>query len=450
MAAPLSRAVIQLPDFAEMAYKKSLADEERRLREEEKQERKVAQRQREADAFGVKQSYYEKSFALESGAKRVADEAYKLFQQAGIDYEKTGSEEAKIRMEKAAGQFNQVVGAGLAVSNSVNQEFETFKKNPSAFTAESQKIANQAYSDRKNIDFQPVIENGMVFINEKGKKVPITESIYFSANVQPGYNTLGLVPVDPATKYLDPRDYASLQVNNFKDTDGVRVDDGRNVKYNQSALTTKARSSYESDLSNNPSLMEAVILRHSTASSGNPPSPQQRANVIAEYNSNPELLKAAKDNYFKEVTSFIPQFMPAMQRGVAPQQGEPSRASKDLSFFLENTKGVENRLSDGRVVAQFDDPPIEDFSVGDRRYSVKRISFDKEGTPLMIIQDEFGTTVPQRDKNNAPNQEFNAAYKKALNEMKPYLSELRAFSKKAIAGSDNTNKSKVGSRPTGY
>jgi hypothetical protein len=422
MAAPLSRAVIQLPDFAEMAYKKSLADEERRLREEEKQERKVAQRQREADAFGVKQSYYEKSFALESGAKRVADEAYKLFQQAGIDYEKTGSEEAKIRMEKAAGQFNQVVGAGLAVSNSVNQEFETFKKNPSAFTAESQKAANQAYSDRKNIDFQPVIENGMVFINEKGKKVPITESIYFSANVQPGYNTLGLVPVDPATKYLDPRDYASLQVNNFKDTDGVRVDDGRNVKYNQSALTTKARSSYESDLSNNPSLMEAVILRHSTASSGNPPSPQQRANVIAEYNSNPELLKAAKDNYFKEVTSFIPQFMPAMQRGVAPQPSEPSKRDEELSFFLENSKPTPGVFSDGRRAIRFMSPPIKDIEIDNFNYTIKEVSFDKKGTPSMVITDSEGNVL----KNDS--KEFKSAYKEALIDMKPYLSKLRAIS----------------------
>lgn len=262
--AALSRAVIQLPDFAEMAYKKSLADEERRLRDEEKQERKTAQRQREVDTFGVKQSYYEKSFALEPGAKAVAGEAYKAFEQAGIEYEKTGSEEAKLKMQKAAGVYNQVVGTGLAISNGIMEEAETFRKNPSAFTSESQKVANQAIADRKNINFQPVLENGVLFVTEKGKKIPVTESVYFSTNLQPGYNTLGLVPVDPATKYLDPRDYASLQVNNFKGTDGVMVDDGSNIRYNQSALITKARSSYESDLKNNPSLMEAVILRHST------------------------------------------------------------------------------------------------------------------------------------------------------------------------------------------
>jgi len=420
--AALSRAVIQLPDFAEMAYKKSLADEERRLRDEEKQERKTAQRQREVDTFGVKQSYYEKSFALEPGAKAVAGEAYKAFEQAGIEYEKTGSEEAKLKMQKAAGVYNQVVGTGLAISNGIMEEAETFRKNPSAFTSESQKVANQAIADRKNINFQPVLENGVLFVTEKGKKIPVTESVYFSTNLQPGYNTLGLVPVDPATKYLDPRDYASLQVNNFKGTDGVMVDDGSNIRYNQSALITKARSSYESDLKNNPSLMEAVILRHSTASSGNPPTPQQRASVIAEYEKNKELLKAAKDNYFKEVTSFIPQFMPAMQRGVAPQRSEPSKRDEELSFFLENSKPTPGVFSDGRRAIRFMSPPIKDIEIDNFNYTIKEVSFDKKGTPSMVITDSEGNVL----KNDS--KEFKSAYKEALIDMKPYLSKLRAIS----------------------
>jgi hypothetical protein len=445
--AALSRAVIQLPDFAEMAYKKSLADEERRLRDEEKQERKVAQRQREADAFGVKQSYYEKSFALEPGAKAVAGEAYKAWEQAAIEYEKTGSEEAKLKMQKAAGVYNQVVGTGLAISNGIMEEAETFRKNPSAFTAESQKVANQAIADRKNINFQPVLENGVLFVTEKGKKIPVTESIYFSTNLQPGYNTLGLVPVDPSTKYMNPMEQAQLLSKGNADANGVKIDDGSNITYNKSELIKKVRAAYENNLKEYPPQMEAVILRHWTAVNGRPPSPQERESVIAEY-KNPTLFESAKERFWSEMLPSIDT--PPTQRGVASQQGEPSRASRDLSFFLENTKGVESRLSDGRVVAQFDEPPIEDFSVGDRRYSVKRISFDKEGTPLMIIQDEFGETVPQRDKNKAPNQEFNAAYKMALSKMKPYLSELRAYSKKAIAGSKDVNKSSVGSVPAGY
>ncbi len=445
--AALSRAVIQLPDFAEMAYKKSLADEERRLRDEEKQERKVAQRQREADAFGVKQSYYEKSFALEPGAKAVAGEAYKAWEQAAIEYEKTGSEDAKLKMQKAAGVYNQVVGTGLAISNGIMEEAETFRKNPSAFTPESQKVANQAIADRKNINFQPVLENGVLFVTEKGKKIPVTESVYFSTNLQPGYNTLGLVPVDPSTKYMNPMEQAQLLSKGSSDANGVKIDDGSNITYNKSELIKKVRAAYENNLKEYPPQVEAVILRHWTAVNGRPPSPQERESVIAEY-KNPTLFESAKERFWSEMFPYIDT--PPPQRGVAPRQGEPSRASKDLSFFLENTKGVESRLSDGRVVAQFDDPPIEDFSVGDRRYSVKRISFDKEGTPLMIIQDEFGETVPQRDKNKAPNQEFNAAYKMALSKMKPYLSELRAFSKKAIAGSKDVNKSSVGSVPAGY
>jgi hypothetical protein len=246
---------------------------------------------------------------------------------------------------------------------------------------------------------------------------------------------------------MNPMEQGQLLSKSSWDARGVKTDDGRNITYNKPELVKKVRAAYENNLENYPPQVEAVILRHWTAVNGRPPSPQERESVIAEY-KNPTLFESAKERFWSEMLPSID--IPPTQRGVAPQQGEPSKAFRDLSFFLENTKGVEGRLSDGRVVAQFDDPPLEDFSVGDRRYSVKRISFDKEGTPLMIIQDEFGTTVPQRDKNNAPNQEFNAAYKKALNEMKPYLSELRAYSKKAIAGSKNVNKSSVGSVPAGY
>jgi hypothetical protein len=168
--------------------------------------------------------------------------------------------------------------------------------------------------------------------------------------------------------------------------------------------------------------MEAVILRHSTASSGNPPTPQQRASVIAEYNNNRELLKAAKDNYFKEVTSFIPQFMPAMQRGVTPQPSEPSKRDEELSFFLENSKPTPGVFSDGRRAIRFISPPIKDIEIDNFNYTIKEVSFDKKGTPSMVITDSEGNVL----KNDS--KEFKSAYKEALIDMKPYLSKLRAIS----------------------
>jgi hypothetical protein len=417
--AALSRAVIQLPDFAEMAYKKSLADEERRLRDEEKQERKVAQRQREVDTFGVKQSYYEKSFALEPGAKAVAGEAYKAFEQAGIEYEKTGSEEAKLKMQKAAGVYNQVVGTGLAISNGIMEEAETFRKNPSAFTSESQKVANQAIADRKNINFQPVLENGVLFVTEKGKKIPVTESVYFSTNLQPGYNTLGLVPVDPSTKYMNPMEQAQLLSKGHSDANGVKIDDGTNITYNKPELVKKVRAAYENNLKEYLPQVEAVILRHWTAVNGRPPSPQERESVIAEY-KNPTLFESAKERFWSEMFPFIDT--PPTQRGVASQQREPSKRDEELSFFLENSKPTPGVFSDGRRAIRFMSPPIKDIEIDNFNYTIKEVSFDKKGTPSMVITDSEGDVL----KNDS--KEFKSAYKEALIDMKPYLSKLRAIS----------------------
>jgi hypothetical protein len=420
--AALSRAVIQLPDFAEMAYKKSLADEERRLREEEKQERKVAQRQREADAFGVRQSYAEKSFALEPAAKSVVDLAYNAFQQAGIEYEKTGSEEAKASMDRAFKQFSQVLGTGLAVSNTINQEIETVKKNPSLFTPESQLAAPKLYEQRRSMNFAPTVENGVIFINEGGKKVPITESAYFSTSLSPGVNTLGLQPMDPATKYLNIEDTARDFVGTFINSEGVKIDDGRNVRYNMPNLITKVKSVVESDFKNKPSFAEAAIIRHWTNINGKAPTAQERETLITEYKSSPERLNAAKEAYTRDLVGALPKYGLAAQRGVTPQPSEPSKRDEELSFFLENSKPTPGVFSDGRRAIRFISPPIKDIEIDNFNYTIKEVSFDKKGTPSMVITDSEGNVL----KNDS--KEFKSAYKEALIDMKPYLSKLRAIS----------------------
>ena len=441
--AALSRAVIQLPDFAEMAYKKSLADEERRLRDEEKQERKTAQRQREVDTFGVKQSYYEKSFALEPGAKAVAGEAYKAFEQAGIEYEKTGSEEAKLKMQKAAGVYNQVVGTGLAISNGIMEEAETFRKNPSAFTSESQKAANQAIADRKNINFQPVLENGVLFVTEKGKKIPVTESVYFSTNLQPGYNTLGLVPVDPSTKYMNPMEQAQLLSKGSADANGVKIDDGRNITYNKPELVKKVRAAYENNLKEYPPQVEAVILRHWTAVNGRPPSPQERESVIAEY-KNPTLFESAKERYWSEMFPFIDT--PPTQRGVAPTGGQSDDMTRnqrnELLALVEGSRG--DFIESGTFAGQKEDRymigntdytlEVPDGMGGKKPLMVTGMGINRDGTFVATIRDGEENVSTEANKRLL----IKELTRKGLYE--PLIGVMKA----------RIGEYKTGSRPSGY
>lgn len=431
--AVLSQTPFQLPDFAKMAYEKSLVDEEKQRREEERQEAKRNQRERTIEGYGAKKNYLEKGFALEPAAKQIADVAFQEVQKYGTLYEQTNSQEALANFERAVGQFNQILGTGLAVRQAVDNEIESLRKNPSSFSLESQKSGEQAYRDRSNMNFAGAIENGVLMATDPttGKRVPVTQLSYFQSSVVPTVNTLGLIPVDPATKFINPVDYAQRLVNDFKDTQGVRIDSGTSVTYDKNSLIRKGRASFESDLNNNPAMMDAVIMRHYLKSTGKTPSPQERSQIVVDYNSNPEKLKAAQDTYWSDVSNNITSFVPAASVGA--RTGGSTSKSKALDFFLQNsTVSAPVLTRDGKQVIRYDNPPLEDISYDNGLYKVERISIDTDGKVLMLINDAYGEPLDYTKPL------FKSVYNKALNDMKPYLGQLKraAISSASKRGKD--------------
>lgn len=418
--AVLSQTPFQLPDFAKMAYEKSLVDEEKQRREEERQEAKRNQRERTIEGYGAKKNYLEKSFALEPAAKQIADVAFQEVQKYGTLYEQTNSQEALANFERAVGQFNQILGTGLAVRQSVDGEYEALKKNPSSFSLESQKSGEQAYRDRSKMNFAGAIENGVLMATDPktGKRVPVTQLSYFQSSVEPGVNTLNLVPVDPATKFINPVDYAQRLVNDFKDTQGVRIDSGTSVTYDKNSLIRKGRASFESDLNNNPAMMDAVIMRHYLKSTKEIPSPQERTQIVVDYNSNPEKLKAAQDTYWSDVSNNIASFIPAASIGATSSR--PTKSDIELDFFLgQSEKSYPVLKGEGKQVIRYDNPPLDKISYGGDNYLVERVSIGADGKVLMFIKNSYG------DRLSNKTQEFKAVYNEALNQMKPYLSKLK-------------------------
>jgi hypothetical protein len=346
-------------------------------------------------------------------------------------------------MQKAAGVYNQVVGTGLAISNGIMEEAETFRKNPSAFTSESQKVANQAIADRKNINFQPVLENGVLFVTEKGKKIPVTESVYFSTNLQPGYNTLGLVPVDPSTKYMNPMEQAQLLSKGSADANGVKIDDGRNITYNKPELVKKVRAAYENNLKEYPPQVEAVILRHWTAVNGRPPSPQERESVIAEY-KNPTLFESAKERYWSEMFPFIDT--PPTQRGVAPTGGQSDDMTRnqrnELLALVEGSRG--DFIESGTFAGQKEDRymigntdytlEVPDGMGGKKPLMVTGMGINRDGTFVATIRDGEENVSTEANKRLL----IKELTRKGLYE--PLIGVMKA----------RIGEYKTGSRPSGY
>jgi hypothetical protein len=448
--AVLNQTPFQLPDFAKMAYEKSLVDEEKQRREEERQEAKLAQRQRTIEGFGAKKNYLEKGFALEPAAKQLADLAYQQLQQYGTEYENSNSQEALANYERAVGQFNQILGTGLAVRQAVDGEYETFLKSPSSFSLESQKTAKQSYSDRSKMNFAGAIENGIVMATDPttGKRVPATQLSYFQSSVAPGVNTLGLVPVDPATKFLDPVDYAKRLVNDFKDTQGVRIDTGSTVSYDRNALINKGKASFQSDLQNNPAMMDAIILRHYLGSSGKVPSAQERAQVIVDYSNNPEKLKAAQESYWSSVSTNVGSFVPASSVGARTggSGGGVTRSQReDIDAIFAGTEGNIDFISKGTFAGQTKDR----FFVGgvDIPFKAQGISGQEDMIATGIGVDEDGNFIASiRDANGqlVKDKKAQIALEKSLRRagtFSPIMNTLKQ---------GYSNSKKVGKTPPGY
>lgn len=431
--AVLNQTPFQLPDFAKMAYEKSLVDEEKQRREEERQEAKLAQRQRTIEGFGAKKNYLEKGFALEPAAKQLADLAYQQLQQYGTEYENSNSQEALANYERALGQFNQILGTGLAVRQAVDNEIESLRKNPSSFSLDSQSTGEQAYKNRAKLNFAGAIENGVVMATDPttGKRVPATQLSYFQPSVISGVNTLGLVPVDPATQFMNTNEYAQKLIKQLDGVDGVRIDSGSSITYDKNAMLSKGRTIFDGEFAK-PAMRDAIILKHYEKTEGKFPSPQERANVISDYLNNTSKLAAAKDTYWSETAKGISDFMPAPSVGA--RTGDSTSKTKALDFFLQNsTESAPVLTRDGKQVIRYDNPPLEDISYDNGLYKVERVSIDTDGKVLMVIRDAYGGEPLDYTKPL-----FKSVYNKALNDMKPYLGQLKkvAIAKASKRGKD--------------
>ena len=447
--AVLNQTPFQLPDFAKMAYEKSLVDEEKKRREEERQEAKLAQRQRTIEGFGAKKNYLEKGFALEPAAKQVADLVFQQLQQYGTEYEKSNSQEALANYERTLGQFNQVLGTGLAVRQAVDNEIESLRKNPSSFSLESQSGGEQAYKDRAKLNFAGAIENGVVMATDPttGKRVPATQLSYFQPSVISGVNTLGLVPVDPATQFMNTNEYAQKLIKQLDGVDGVQIKSGSSITYDKNAMLSKGRNIFDGEFAK-PAMRDAIILKHYEKTEGKFPSPQERANIISDYLSNTSKLAAAKDTYWSETAKGISNFMPASSVGATTGgsgDGVTRSQREEIDAIFAGTEGNIDFISKGTFAGQTKDR----FFVGgvDIPFKAQGISGQEDMIATGIGVDEDGNFIASiRDANGqlVKDKKAQIALEKSLRRagtFSPIMNTLKQ---------GYSNSKKVGKTPPGY
>jgi hypothetical protein len=407
--AVLNQTPFQLPDFAKMAYEKSLVDEEKQRREEERQEAKLAQRQRTIESYGAKKTYLDKGYALEPAAKQMADLAFQQLSKYGTEYENTNSQEALSNYERALGQFNQIMGVGLAVRNAVDNDYEVFKQKPSEFTPESQKIAEETYRNRGKLNFAGAIENGVLMGTDPttGKRVPATQISYFQSSVTPGVNTLGLQRIDPATKFLNADEYAQRIVSSFAGTKGVKVDTSTGTSFNLDALLQKGNEFFQEDLVNKTALTEAMIIKHNLKANGTIPTAQEKGELIAQYQKNPKLLDAARDMFWQDISKRIEMRLPASTVNAVGRsstgEGVTRSQREDIdAIFAGTTENMQpvgtfsNQNKERYFVSGVDIPFKASTDIGIEDMIATGIGVDQDGKFVASMRDSNGQLV--RDK----------------------------------------------------
>jgi hypothetical protein len=196
MSGPLGTTVFQVPKLGETGF---------RIDQVNEQKRKQAQQQleKEVSATGAEKAYMENAQGLTGIYKQIADAEFQVFQQAAINYEKTGSAAAEAKMKQAASELTYAVSAGRAILDNASQEYVKNKANGFKDVALSPKEASELYSGFTNRTGEIIVKNGQVMVKDGDAFIPATQSTYLQSSVNLN-NSLILPRVVQQGKFVDP------------------------------------------------------------------------------------------------------------------------------------------------------------------------------------------------------------------------------------------------------
>lgn len=444
--AVFSTSAIQMPDLNE--YGQTIlktAAAQREKQEKLLKEQKDA-RERKTSALGAEKLYSSSAYKLEPAAKEAAQLVYDKFKDSAINYEMTGSESDKSKMEEYFNQLNQVIGVGIGVASAVDQEYELARTKPSSFTPESIKDIEGRYNSRRATSFNVQADaGGNITAEYNGQRVPLSSHPYFNTSSTPGVNNLGLVPVDPSAKYLDTNKLAAEYVNNFANSEGVRIDTGSGLKYDKGKLIEKSRASFDNKIATDPDFLNAVIMSHKFK--GRDISAEEKANAMNEYASDGELMKAAIDEYWgMKVKPEIERLTPAAAVGAATGGGGGGGTTKserddikDLNYLMKDAlvgnivgsggaKGIAFKLDDASAISI----PSEGVFSGTGKGRITSFRITPKGDYVIGIKDANGVSKTLSGFPGATKEGFNEAVDALNKRYGGILPILKDYSKRAI------------------
>lgn len=271
--------VYNIPSFSKMGY--DLAQ-----REEAKAQREQSIRDREVSATGIESMWNKAQHQLQGDRLAASQLAVQEWEKASAEYYRTGSDSDRRKMKEAAGLADFLIGAGLGQQQTVNSGLAQARANGFEGYAETEQQMNEKYSQFMSRNQEVKMENGTIMIKEGEQFVPITQSTYYSSDINENNSVLFPKAVK-AGKYSMPSAYFS-EIKDAKDLATIRKDFEHRVK---------SDPDFFSDVMTHYSIKDLKVLQGGRGLS------RSDINEAVARAEDPEVLQAALDSYFEDIES---------------------------------------------------------------------------------------------------------------------------------------------------
>ena len=212
-------------------------------------------RAKETAATGAEAAFSNAQYEVTGTRLNVLQNAYNLYSEAAINFEKTGSDSDKKAMKDLANKVNFFAGAGMTMQSKWNQEFVNAQSAEFEGYAESPESIQKRYNARINDDVETKVENGQILIKEGDKFVPAEKSSYFSSQINPN-NSFLLPKAVTAGKFVLPTSYTEEIKGVIKSSS------------NPEQAVSKATSEFTHRLKNDPSFRQDVGMHYAISELG--------------------------------------------------------------------------------------------------------------------------------------------------------------------------------------
>jgi len=439
--AAFSTNVIEMPDLASRAFQMYQIGLSQQEKAEEKakleQEKQTLKRERISDIEGTRGMLI-KAYSLEPAAREAASLIFKEYENAAINFNTTGSDTDKSRMNDLRGKFSQAIGMGMAIAEQKKSEYNEIKLNPQMFTPESNRMLGDLM--KPVASFKPrVDENGILLGTYQGKEMPLMEIPYYGNEMIKGVNTLGLDRIDNTIKILSPGEMAQTAVQIYEDAEGVKKNVGGSTFYNEANFLNRADKWVDGELSL-PGAMDKVYISHATNRLGLDPtkmSTSEKLQILDRY-KNRELAKEATEWWKKSFLDGVKNMIPAAQVGAPRGGGGEDRLTESERERIDFVQSLgiphPEKDAEGKDVIMWDNanievkPPETLGSLGEQQY-IKSFGLGKDGKYRFVITNANGKPVTKSDAewNSSTYQSVISKYLRKMNLESDFKREAQAL-----------------------